>query len=296
MPHIFTSTSLPHSSEKFTCRQAALLQAVNSPSFQMELQQKRAFSYIAGVNEFGHLVGLDLECGESEKAFTSYMENLQELCKGLSSSSASYMEYNYHALCLIDPPTETATRQLHVKQLTQKHKLQYPLHNDYNPTLSFNYACSLKTQVCRHLLNSNAEYLSASPSKKSLYIKHEELPQSSIEVLLELISEYYEDTSDSELWVNGDNFFITTKGSIESCKGFTWGGILNILSQCELPNLPFIVDNTEAMDISSSNQTYPLQAAEVSFRNKMKRSRNEEELPTNNFKKQKTKCEMLNLI
>ena len=121
---------LPFTGKDFYLQQKAFFKTVNSDLFQEQVKLDNAWNKIACIDNQGHFLGLSHE-ESKEVAATCFLQNVENLCKGLTCSKASYYEHFIHSLCLIATPNNLAYVKHNLEELIQK-KHQSMVHDtDY---------------------------------------------------------------------------------------------------------------------------------------------------------------------
>ena len=242
MPTTFSFIQLPVKTEQFHLQQRALLEIACDQSVHAVLRAQKAFTYIAGIDEQGHLVGFNPNSNESLESFTPYVENLQKLCIGLTATNAPSLE-KISEYCEVT----SFTSELSIQQVPYEIKNGQSMrihsitsHDTFRPQLCFSYTSNSAIRESRSIINAYAQYIKINDETQTLYI--DELQANNNQditpsLLKKHILNCFPNHSDATV-IRGKNnslFFLSTKGSIEKCSWFTWSDLLELLCSCELP-------------------------------------------------------------
>ena len=242
MPTNISSVKTLPKTEPLHCRQVALFDLANNDSFQAMIKSGGFWNQIAGIDEQGRFVGLNAE--EAEKNYASYLENIQVLCKGLICKQASYFQDNLHQLCTIEPPNAA-----------------------YKPELSFIYPYSSRSTVLsRTLINEYQEFLALDIAHFTFQISFEQKKvknQHHKQVIQDRITKNFTSckigSNDVTVlkFTDTDDFFIATEGNIEKCHSLTWGGLIILMANSQLPKKEITEYNVEGIKIDQTTDQVP---------------------------------------
>ena len=245
MPIKIQSVKLPLTINDSHLQQEAFFNMVNDKSFRHKIIQENAWKKIAGIDERGHLIGLSLEESQDSAAASS-LENVQTLCKGLICKQASLFKHHLHFLCSQAGPSATVCKEHEAahKALT-KSKTSLGNTTTYNPQMTFTYPyTSQETLSNRTSVNNNQGLIIADFENNSFEInepKLQGLVDETKDSIINTLSKNLEksDIRGSDVTVlklnEKDDFFLATKGEIETCHKLTWGMLVALVTSCQLP-------------------------------------------------------------